>query len=135
MGSAVLIVDDDVNAQIITETLLRLRGLDVRVTTDPADAADIIAREEVGVVVVDLNMPGMNGFEGLRRLRAAFGGRVVPPRIITVIDWVMKSEGVSFRHAVELLRADVPATTKRCTAMTWHSHKTRIMFSHGAGAA
>jgi hypothetical protein len=26
----------------------------------------------------------------------------------TVIDWVMKSEGVSFRHAVELLRADVP---------------------------
>ena len=27
----------------------------------------------------------------------------------TVIDWVMKSEGVSFRHAVELLRSDVPS--------------------------
>ena len=27
----------------------------------------------------------------------------------SVIDWVMKAEGVSFRHAVELLRADVPA--------------------------
>jgi DNA primase catalytic core len=27
----------------------------------------------------------------------------------TVIDWVMKAEGVSFRHAVELLRADIPA--------------------------
>src|SRR5450755_3358563 len=26
----------------------------------------------------------------------------------TVIDWIMKAEGVSFRHAVELLRADVP---------------------------
>jgi len=26
----------------------------------------------------------------------------------TVIDWVMKSEGVSFRHAVELLRNDLP---------------------------
>jgi DNA primase catalytic core len=26
----------------------------------------------------------------------------------TVIDWVMKAEGVSFRHAVELLRSDVP---------------------------
>src|SRR5215475_12451091 len=25
----------------------------------------------------------------------------------TVIDWVMKSEGVSFRHAVELLKSDV----------------------------
>ena len=28
----------------------------------------------------------------------------------SVIDWVMKSEGVSFRHAVELLRADVPVS-------------------------
>ena len=27
----------------------------------------------------------------------------------TVIDWVMKAEGVSFRHAVELLRGDIPA--------------------------
>ena len=26
----------------------------------------------------------------------------------SVIDWVMKAEGVSFRHAVELLRADLP---------------------------
>jgi DNA primase len=30
-----------------------------------------------------------------------------------VIDWVMKSEGVSFRHAVELLRAEVPFTSAR----------------------
>ena len=29
----------------------------------------------------------------------------------SVIDWVMKAEGVSFRHAVELLRADLPTTT------------------------
>jgi DNA primase len=31
----------------------------------------------------------------------------------TVIDWVMKAEGVSFRHAVELLRADVPVGPSR----------------------
>jgi DNA primase len=29
----------------------------------------------------------------------------------SVIDWVMKAEGVSFRHAVELLRADLPITS------------------------
>src|SRR5713226_5570978 len=27
----------------------------------------------------------------------------------TVIDWVMRAQGISFRHAVELLRADHPA--------------------------
>src|SRR5262245_46407931 len=29
----------------------------------------------------------------------------------TAIDWVMRAEGVSFRHAVELLRAKVPGVT------------------------
>ena len=29
----------------------------------------------------------------------------------SVVDWVMKAEGVSFRHAVELLRADLPLTS------------------------
>jgi DNA primase catalytic core len=29
----------------------------------------------------------------------------------SVIDWVMRTEGISFRHAVELLRADLPAGT------------------------
>jgi DNA primase len=29
----------------------------------------------------------------------------------SVIDWVMKAEGISFRHAVELLRADLPTLT------------------------
>ena len=30
----------------------------------------------------------------------------------TVIDWVMKAEGVSFRHAVELLRTDLPLSRR-----------------------
>jgi DNA-binding response OmpR family regulator len=86
MESTVLIVDDDVNAQIIIETLLRLREFEVRVTADVEEAADIIARADVGVVVVDLNMPGMNGFEGVRRLRAASGAPATAPRVIVTTD-------------------------------------------------
>src|SRR5450432_675169 len=36
----------------------------------------------------------------------------------TVIDWVMKSHGVSFRHAVELLRADVALAPSGPTVRT-----------------
>ena len=86
MGSAVLIVDDDVNAQIIAETLLRLRGLAVRVARDAADACDIVAHEDVGVVMVDLNMPGLNGFEMLRHLREGSRAGTTPPRIVVVTD-------------------------------------------------
>ena len=34
----------------------------------------------------------------------------------SVIDWVMKTQGVSFRHAVELLKRDVPAVTSSLAA-------------------
>ena len=35
----------------------------------------------------------------------------------SVIDWVMKAEGVSFRHAVELLRADLPSLAASSSSM------------------
>ena len=34
----------------------------------------------------------------------------------SVIDWVMKAEGVSFRHAVELLRSDMPTVSSAARA-------------------
>ena len=86
MSSAVLVVDDDVNAQIIATTLLRLRGLEVRVTADAADAYDIVEREDIGVVLVDLSTPGVNGLGLLRRLRDGSGAQATPPRIIVMTD-------------------------------------------------
>jgi DNA primase len=43
----------------------------------------------------------------------------------TVIDWVMKSEGVSFRHAVDLLRTD-PALAASSTATVKRSSVTKL---------
>lgn len=73
MDHTVLIADDDVNAQIIAETLLRLRGLHVRLAGDGTEVCEIVQREEIAVVVVDLSLPGANGLELLRWLRARLG--------------------------------------------------------------
>ena len=88
MKCTVLIADDDVNAQIIAETLLRLRGLEVRRALDGAEACDIVRRENIAAVVLDLNLPGMNGFELLRRLQGRFGPPPFPanPRILVVAN-------------------------------------------------
>jgi DNA primase catalytic core len=43
----------------------------------------------------------------------------------SVVDWVMKAEGVSFRHAVELLRADLPVTSPSTTAAVVKSSSVR----------
>ena len=48
----------------------------------------------------------------------------------SVVDWVMKAEGVSFRHAVELLRADAPLSgadarrRRRCRSSSRRSRPT-----------
>ncbi len=88
MERTVLIADDDVNAQIIAETLLRLRGLNVCRAADGAHACDIVRHEDVAVVVLELSLPGMNGFELLRRLKGRFGPPPLPatPRILVVAD-------------------------------------------------
>jgi DNA primase catalytic core len=44
----------------------------------------------------------------------------------SVIDWVMKTQGVSFRHAVELLKHDVPAVTSSLAAVPEPIKKTTV---------
>jgi twitching motility two-component system response regulator PilH len=88
VSPSVLIVDEDVNAQIIAETLLRLRDLDVRLARDGTEACDIMRHGDIDVVVLDVSVPGMNGFEVLQWLR----GRLKPlplaakPRVLVVTD-------------------------------------------------
>lgn len=69
MDATVLILDEDVNTQIVAQTLLDLRGLRVRLAGDGAAACDLVRDENVAVVVLDLNLSGMSSFELLRRLR------------------------------------------------------------------
>lgn len=90
MKDIVLIVDEDVNARIITETLLQARGLAVRAAADGTEACDILCCHDasVAVLVVDLGTAaaGMNGWELLRRVRGRFGGLPLPaqPRVLTI---------------------------------------------------
>ena len=44
----------------------------------------------------------------------------------SVIDWVMKAEGVSFRHAVELLREDLPPSKTSSPGAVKHSTVRKI---------
>jgi CheY-like chemotaxis protein len=88
MSGSVLIVDDDVNARIIAETLLEARGLRVRTAEGGAQACEIARRGDTEVVVVDLTSPGTNGLEVIRQLRARFEfpRLPTPPRIIALTD-------------------------------------------------
>jgi hypothetical protein len=87
MQSTVLIVNENVNARIIAETLLQSRGVPVVVAEDAMAALDVLERNDsVAVLLLDLDdmSPGMSGWELLRQVRRRYGGVALrrPPRIV-----------------------------------------------------
>ncbi len=73
MPLTILIADADLNAQIIMRTLLDLRGYAVRGASDGVEAWEVLRHEDIALAIVDLQLPGLNGFELLRRLNGRFG--------------------------------------------------------------
>jgi len=65
----VLVVDDDDSIRWVVRRTLEQLGLEVLDLDDGAGAPEMLARSPVDLLVIDLYMPGMNGFELLRRVR------------------------------------------------------------------
>ncbi len=68
-GLRVLVVDDNVDSTDILAKLLRFSGHNVRTAYAGASALDIAASHRPNVVLLDIGLPGINGYEVARRLR------------------------------------------------------------------
>jgi len=69
----VLVVDDYRDNVESMATLLRLDGHDVEVAFDGAMALRVAQTQQPDVVLLDIAMPGMNGYQVAIKLRAKFG--------------------------------------------------------------
>jgi DNA-binding NarL/FixJ family response regulator len=76
--STVLIVDDDPVLQMALSRRLQAQGFDVIRATSGQEALDLLQSTVADVVVSDVMMPGMDGFEFCRRLRSRPEGEMVP---------------------------------------------------------
>lgn len=71
-GIAALVVDDNHDAGDSLGQLLGLLGADVRVVRNGREALEAFAAFEPRVVLLDIGMPEMNGYEVARAIRARF---------------------------------------------------------------
>ena len=71
-----LIVDDDPDIRDVLELLLTTLGYQVRAAADGAEALAAAAEFSPRVVLMDLNMPVMDGFEAARQIRETHGDAV-----------------------------------------------------------
>ena len=69
--SHVLVVDDSPTGRHAASHLLEKRGYQVTTAVDGADALEKIASARPMLVVLDIVLPKMNGYEVLRQLRAS----------------------------------------------------------------
>jgi DNA-binding response OmpR family regulator len=66
----ILVVDDDPTVREVVASYLRDAGYEVTEAADGKSALDLAAREQPQLVVLDLMLPGIDGLEVCRRLRA-----------------------------------------------------------------
>lgn len=78
-----LVEDDDVLADGIAR-ILTAQGMAVDVVNNGIDADAVLIRTEIAVMVLDIGLPGIDGFEVVRRLRAR--GSSLPVLLLTARD-------------------------------------------------
>ncbi|WP_436792552.1 response regulator transcription factor [Actinospongicola halichondriae] len=85
MGDArVLVVDDEVYIRDLVSSALRIAGLEPLTAANGDDALRIAVKEEPDLLVLDVGLPGMDGFEVCRSLRES--GSQVPVVFLTARD-------------------------------------------------
>ncbi len=85
-GRCILVAEDNDTNREITELVLLGLGFQVRCAVDGRQAVESAARERFDIVLMDCQMPQMDGFEALARLRAdeaSAGERPVPVVAVT----------------------------------------------------
>lgn len=80
----ILIVDDNANTRRLFEVILSQNGFDVLTAGDADEAADRLAENHVDLMILDVMMPGTDGFTFLRSLRDM--GATLPVLMITAKD-------------------------------------------------
>lgn len=82
----VLVVDDDPTALLLASQALGNAGFEVIEASDGLTAIDLFQHADPDIVMMDVEMPGLNGFEVCRQLRNLPCGKLVPILMATGQD-------------------------------------------------
>lgn len=79
----VLVVDDSLTTRMLEQSILESAGYDVDVALSGEEALDLVNRKRYALILVDVEMPGMDGFTFIEHLRSEPALHDVPAILIT----------------------------------------------------
>lgn len=79
----ILIVEDEPNIVESLSFILRRAGFEVDTVTDGAEALDRVRRHTLSVLILDIMLPGMNGFDVLKAIRSDQALAALPVVVLT----------------------------------------------------
>lgn len=82
----VLVVDDEAAIRDIVQRTLQKEGWEVLEAKDGVEALEQVARHQPEMILLDLMMPRMDGFQFVAELRKSETGRNIPIIVITAMD-------------------------------------------------
>ena len=85
-----LYIEDDLANRILVRRVMEAQGYRVLDAEDGPQGLKIAQAEQLGVILVDIHMPGMDGFEVMAQLRAIPSTASVP--LVAVTAMVMKGD-------------------------------------------
>jgi DNA-binding response OmpR family regulator len=80
------VVDDDPRNVKLLEVNLRRSNYEVITAFNGEDALTVINKIEVDLVLLDVMMPNLDGFEVCRRMKASESTRLIPVILVTALD-------------------------------------------------
>jgi CheY-like chemotaxis protein len=89
-GHRILVVDDNVTNLKLIEYLLKAKGYDVHTAVDAESALEAVRGMRPSLVLMDLQLPGMDGLELTRRLKSDPSTREIV--IVAVTAYAMKGD-------------------------------------------
>jgi two-component system cell cycle response regulator len=82
----ILVVDDDLLNRLVLSTNLQEQGYDVATAENGRQALEMLGRQAFDVVLLDLVMPELDGFQVLERMKRDSAQREIPVIVISALD-------------------------------------------------
>jgi CheY-like chemotaxis protein len=97
LGEPILIVDDNPANLKLVRVLLSAEGYEIRCAADAEEALAILTEFRPRLILMDLQLPGMDGLTLTRKLKAAPESRHIP--ILALTAYAMKGDEQKAREA------------------------------------